>query len=58
MIIVKYILEVYKIVGIFLENVVFVKLIVLIELVIKIVESYGVIMFNVLIGFKFIVEKI
>lgn len=39
-----------------LINVVVVKLIVLSEFVIKVVVLYGVMMINVLIGFKYIVE--
>ncbi|HES2077075.1 TPA: phospho-sugar mutase [Streptococcus pyogenes] len=57
-IIAKYILEAHKTAGTLPENAALAKSIVSTELVTKIAESYGTTMFNVLIGFKFIAEKI
>ncbi|HES5548551.1 phosphoglucomutase [Streptococcus pyogenes] len=57
-IIAKYILEAHKTAGTLPENAALAKSIVSTELVTKIAESYGVTMFNVLTGFKFIAEKI
>ena len=57
-IIAKYILEAHKTAGTLPENAALAKSIVSTELVTKIAESYGATMFNVLIGFKFIAEKI
>lgn len=54
----KYILEAHKNAGTLPENAALCKSIVSTDLVTKIAESYGAIMFNVLTGFKFIAEKI
>ena len=54
----KYILEAHKNAGTLPENAALCKSIVSTDLVTKIAESYGVTMFNVLTGFKFIAEKI
>ena len=54
----KYILEAHKNAGTLPENAALCKSIVSTDLVTKITESYGAIMFNVLTGFKFIAEKI
>lgn len=54
----KYILEAHKQAGTLPKNAALAKSIVTTELVTKIAESYGVTMFNVLTGFKFIAEKI
>lgn len=54
----KYILEAHRQAGTLPENAALTKSIVSTELVTKIAESYGAILFNVLTGFKFIAEKI
>ncbi|CRH89665.1 phosphoglucomutase [Chlamydia trachomatis] len=54
----KYILEAHKQAGTLPENAAVCKSIVSTGLVTKIAKSYGVTMFNVLTGFKFIAEKI
>ena len=54
----KYILEAHKNAGTLPENAALCKSIVSTDLVMKIAESYGATMFNVLTGFKFIAEKI
>ena len=54
----KYILEAHKNAGTLPENAALCKSIVSTDLVTKIAESYGITMFNVLTGFKFIAEKI
>ena len=54
----KYILEAHKSAGTLPANAALCKSIVSTDLVTKIAESYGAIMFNVLTGFKFIAEKI
>lgn len=54
----KYILEAHKNAETLPENAALCKSIVSTDLVTKIAESYGVTMFNVLTGFKFIAEKI
>ncbi|MDR0691350.1 MAG: phospho-sugar mutase, partial [Streptococcaceae bacterium] len=54
----KYVLEAHKQKGTLPKNAAILKSIVTSELVTKIAESYGVPVFNVLTGFKFIAEKI
>lgn len=54
----KYILEAHQQAGTLPANAAVCKSIVSTELVTKIAESYGVTMFNVLTGFKFVAEKI